>query len=208
MNYTLGFARICFFLVCMICTVMYTLSNPAGGEAGFSDLFLGVGFGSLIGATLVGIDLLLRPYHLRELLTVIVGLLVGYALGRIVWLLVENSVPRGLDPAGTFLSTARLSITLTSCYLGLVFASRSSDEWYLSLPFVRLKPQTTKKRDVLLDPSTLCDPRIIDLAASGLVDQQLVLPRFVMNDLFSQAELGDDSIRMRARKAIETVRKL
>lgn len=66
---------------------------------------------------------------------------------------------------------------------------------YVNFPFAKSPPTTQKTKDILLDLSTLSDPRIIDLAASGLIDQRLVLPRFLLKELQNP-------------KALEIVKKL
>src|SRR3990167_2069267 len=60
---------------------------------------------------------------------------------------------------------------------------RASDELYISIPFVKFSPMAQKKKDLLLDASILSDPRLIDLATSGIIDHHLVIPRFLIKDL-------------------------
>jgi uncharacterized protein YacL len=54
----------------------------------------------------------------------------------------------------------------------------------------------------------LSDARIIDLAATGLLDHQLILPRFLVKELYLQAETGDELSKSKARRCLETVKKL
>ncbi|HEY4254880.1 MAG TPA: TRAM domain-containing protein, partial [Chlamydiales bacterium] len=65
-----------------------------------------------------------------------------------------------------------------------------------------------KKKDLLLDISILTDPRVLDLASSGLLDSHLVLARFLVKELYTQAEIADESTRNRAKRAIEVIKKL
>ena len=85
---------------------------------------------------------------------------------------------------------------------------KATDELYISIPFVRLATVGQKKRDLVIDISVLSDARIIDLAASGLIDQHLVVPRFIVKDLHTAAEVGDEMARSKAKRALEVLKKL
>jgi len=65
-----------------------------------------------------------------------------------------------------------------------------------------------KKKDILVDLSILSDPRIIDLASSGLLDHHLIIPRFAVKELYTLAEAGDDIIKSKARRSLELIKKL
>ncbi len=60
-----------------------------------------------------------------------------------------------------------------------------------------------KTKDLLIDYSALADPRLIDLANSGLLDNRLVLPRAVLNEAHQLEDSQDDFIRTRAKRALE-----
>lgn len=85
---------------------------------------------------------------------------------------------------------------------------RSADEISISIPFIRFTPTVEKTKDILIDASALSDPRMIDLAASGLLDHRLIVPRFLLKELHEQEEAGDEMARAKARRALEVVKKL
>lgn len=85
---------------------------------------------------------------------------------------------------------------------------RAADELYVSIPFIKLAPTTEKKKDLLVDLSALSDPRLIDLAASGLLDHQLIIPRFMIKELYAQSEMGDETLKGRARRSLDVLKKL
>ena len=75
---------------------------------------------------------------------------------------------------------------------------RCADELYVSFPFVKFTPMAQKKKDLLIDATTLADSRIIDLAASGLIDHHLMIPRFIIKELYAQAESSDEALKNKA----------
>jgi uncharacterized protein YacL len=106
------------------------------------------------------------------------------------------------------LEIIKISLYLFGIYLGTLMALRSSDEFYISVPFVKFTQVAQKKKDLVVDISVLSDARILDLAASGLIDHQLIIPRFLIKDLYAQAEVSDEMMRNKAKRALEVVKKL
>jgi uncharacterized protein YacL len=90
----------------------------------------------------------------------------------------------------------------------MIMTSRATEELHVSIPFVQFQPMSHKKKDILVDISILTDPRIIDLASSGLLDHQLILPRFALKDLYNMSETGDEAAKAKARRSLEVVKKL
>jgi uncharacterized protein YacL len=78
------------------------------------------------------------------------------------------------------LEIIKIALFLFGTYLGAIMTLRASDELYISIPFVKFAPMVQKKKDLLLDQSVLADARIIDVAATGIFDHQLVVPRFIL----------------------------
>jgi len=90
----------------------------------------------------------------------------------------------------------------------MIMTARAAGELYISLPLIKFKSTRLKKKDILVDASVLNDPRIIDLASSGLLDNHLVMPRYIMTELYAQVERSDEGLRNRARKNLEVIKKL
>lgn len=61
---------------------------------------------------------------------------------------------------------------------------------------------------MIIDISILSDARIIDLASSGILDHHLIIPRFIIKDIYAQSEAGDEQAKNKARRALEVLKKL
>jgi uncharacterized protein YacL len=70
------------------------------------------------------------------------------------------------------------------------------------------KAQAAATRKFVLDQSALEDGRIIDLARTGLFDGQIIIPAFLPQELKTQSEVGDETSKARARRALESLRRL
>lgn len=185
----------------------------AVAEASSEDMAVRIAIGTLIGAVfgalIIGLDIVFKRLHLRSFSTAIAGLFVGYLMGSAILLVVRTVFDLGgvrLEPHAML--TLSSSIFLAACYIGMVMTAKAANELYLSIPFIRLKTNNHSKKDVLVDSSALSDPRLIDLAVSGLLDQKLVIPRFLLKEMHELAESSDETNRLKARRGLEAHRKL
>lgn len=77
---------------------------------------------------------------------------------------------------------------------------------YLTLKLT--KTNRTNSNDILLDTSVLIDGRIVEIARSGLVSANLLVPRSVIRELQFMADKADHDKRERARYGLEIIEKL
>jgi len=208
MNITLAFTRLFFFILSIFFITTYMIS---GHGFTLENFLIGAGLGSLLGILLIGFDILFKRFNLRSFNIAIVGLFIGYLMGQALDLIFSaileiSSASIHLDVRT--LEVIKISLFLFGTYLGTLMTLRASDELYVSIPFVKFTPIAQKKKDLIIDMSVLSDARIIDLAASGMIDHHLVLPRFLLKELYAQAEVSDEMARNKAKRSLEVVKKL
>lgn len=209
MNLTIAFTRLLFVILSIFFITTYMIAGPEGYT--LENFLLGGGLGLLLGFALIGFDLLFKRFNLRAFNIVIIGIFIGFLMGEalvIVLKAVLNISAASIHLHARVLEIIQISLFLFGVYLGTIMTLRASDEIYVSIPFVKFSPQAQKKKDLIVDSSVLGDARIIDLAASGLLDHHLVLPRFLLKDLYAQAEVSDETARHKARRSLEVVKKL
>ena len=209
MNLTLLFSRLIFFLFSLLFLTTFMASNQAGSLT--SSLLIGMGLGALLFLLLLSFEFLLHKCPLRSLNTFSLGLFFGYLMGQALMLIFDTlvdltSISIALQPQT--MEMIKISIFLFGAYLGTMLTLRYAHEIHISIPFVRFSHTQRQKKDLILDLSVLSDSRMIDLANSGLVDHALVLPHFVVKELASQAEILDEAGKVKARKGLETIKKL
>lgn len=209
MNISLAFLRTFFVILSVIFMTIYMHSTPGGHTVG--NTMIGILLGLIFGALLIGFDKVFRRFNLRSFNIAIIGIFVGYLMGQAIVLVFSAILD--ISAASVVLQPKTLEIIkiaffLFGVYLGTIMTLRSSDELYVSIPFVRLTQAAQKKKDLVVDVSVLADPRIIDLASTGLLDHQLILPRFVIKELYAQAEMGEENSKGRAKRCLEVIKKL
>lgn len=208
MHTSLSFIRTFFLLLSILFFTTYTTTHLAGGLSLFNSL-VGVLTGLAIGISLIGIEFIFKSLNLKIFNVTVLGLFCGYLMGEAIWLVFNTLI----DFTHTKLTLEaiqlfKISIFLFSCYLGMTIALKASEELYVSIPFIKLKPISHKKKDLLIDTSILMDSRIIDLASTGLLDHNLVLPRFVLKELYALSESFDEQEKHKGKRCLEVYKKL
>lgn len=207
MKKPLLFIRFAFSIASIL--LMIGCTTHFGNQLDTLNILNGVVWGSALAIALLASEIALSQITAKTINILSLGLFFGYVFGEASSWVVKEALtlinPSLLDMATT--KIAEGCIFLVSIYAGVITTYRSSEELYLSIPFIRLKPIIQRKRDIIVDASALTDPRIIDFASSGVVDHHLIVPRFILESLYKQAEQEEDH-KSKARRSLEVVKKL
>lgn len=79
---------------------------------------------------------------------------------------------------------------------------------YLTIKKYRQRTLKVARGSLLLDTSAIMDGRIVDVAKTGVITAELIVPRSVINELQLLADKADHEKRTRARNGLENIRKL
>lgn len=79
---------------------------------------------------------------------------------------------------------------------------------YLMIMKLRQRTLKVARGSMLLDTSAIMDGRIVDVAKTGFITAEIIVPRSVINELQLLADKADHDKRMRARAGLENVRSL
>ena len=205
MSISLSLIQVLFSVVCILFSVSFTTSYFEGG---FHWINVSVGLlgGCILAGILIGADSIFRRFNLRSFNTAILGLFFGYLMAQAI--LYSLSGMLGWEIDSVDFMPLRFLVFLLCAYVGMTMTLQASEEIRVSIPFVEFKQMSHKKKDILVDISILSDPRIIDLASSGLLDHHLIMPRFSVKELYAQAETGDELTKLKARRSLELIKKL
>lgn len=208
MNSTLSFIRIFFIFISILFATAFATTTLSGGFQ-FSNLLIGIITGLVFYGALLLIDTIFKKFNLRSFNVATLGIFFGYLMGlAILSVLNQIIVLSTIEISSSAQSLLHTGVFLFSIYLGMIMTARTSEELHLSLPFIKFQAASQKKKDIVLDPSILVDSRIIDLATSGLVDHQLILPRFTLKELYSQLESTDEATKTKARRCLDVIKRL
>lgn len=205
MSLSLSFIRLLFLLLCIFFSISFITQAFEGG-ANLINFTLGLIGGLVLSGVLMILDVAFKRFNLKSFNTAILGLFFGYLMSEVIMLILGGII--GKEALHLNLASVKFFILMTCSYFGMVMTLRSSEELSLSIPFVQFKEMNHKKKDILIDGSVLVDSRIIDLTASGLLDHHLILPRFIVKELYALSETGDEIVKTKARRSLEIVKKL
>jgi uncharacterized protein YacL len=132
--------------------------------------------------------------------------LVGFVIGLIVSALLAlplSVLPSPLGEVLPFVSALLFS------YLGVLVMVTRQKEIFGALG-VRLtrEKQERKEERVVLDTSVIIDGRIADISQTGFISGDIVVPRFVLNELQHIADSPDTLRRNRGRRGLDILNKL
>ncbi|MCI5052883.1 MAG: TRAM domain-containing protein [Simkaniaceae bacterium] len=209
MNISLAFTRLFFTIISVFLITTYLISSPHGNMV--TNAIIGVISGLVFSVLLFAFDTIFRRFNLRSFNIAVVGLFLGYLMGQALVIVFDailkiSAISFTLSP--TAIEMIEIALFIFGTYLGTIMTLRSSDELYVSIPFVKFAATAQKKKDILLDMSVLSDARIIDLCATGILDHHLVVPRFLVKELYSAVEGGDEQAKVRAKRCLDSIKKL
>ncbi|MGM0439950.1 MAG: PIN/TRAM domain-containing protein [Chlamydiota bacterium] len=205
---SLGLMRIAFFALNIIIVTGATISW-GGNEHLLMKALLGVLGGGGLSFLLISLDSIFRRFKIKNLNIVTLGLFFGYLLGLAATLVINSALTMTMLPiTPEVLGAIKIVVFLSATYLGAVITIYSADELQLCIPFIKLKSETYEKKDIIFDSSVLTDPRTIDIASSGILDQRLIIPKFIIKELRELSETGDEHEKAKARRCLEIAHKL
>ncbi len=153
----------------------------------------------------------------------IVGMVVAFGLSLIVDLMVEAFFPsfseiptrEGAATVGLSLvkgvpivSAIKLSIGVICCYVSCSFILQTKDDVRFVIPYVEFSKQAKGSRPLILDTSVVIDGRIADITETGIIEAEIIIPRFVLQELQAIADSQDKLKRNRGRRGLDVLNKL
>ena len=161
--------------------------------------------GLVVGAAIIAIEMLIAEI---SLLTIISGVL-GTTLGLLVAKLIDYTV---FQMASDQLISAwdKYSILRYFAFgiLGMIVAIRKFPE-FDELDKDILKASRRRGADLkVLDTSAIIDGRVIDISETRFLSGQLIVPRFVLNELHHLADSPDSLKRARGRRGLDILARL
>jgi uncharacterized protein YacL len=159
-----------------------------------------------VGVASVFLDLFIRNKQITTISAVYFGLLLGLLLGTVF--------AAALDPIiRTYLNDAMVTrfpylITIVCCYVTVSTLLQTKDEFRFIIPYVEFSKQVKGGRPLVLDTSVIIDGRIADICDTRIIDNKLVVPRFVLQELQGIADSSDKLKRNRGRRGLDMLKRM
>jgi len=155
-----------------------------------------------------GLKKLFRKASPQTLISGLAGLLLGFVAAAI------TAYPLSLlpKPFGSFMPF--VGVLLFGYLFSILLASRNEDFQAMfktvsdKMPSRGRMGGADSSRRILVDTSAIIDGRIVDIAATGFLGGDLIIPRFVLNELQFVSDSSDSLRRQRGRRGLETLAEL
>ncbi len=102
----------------------------------------------------------------------------------------------------------RFFVTVVCCYITVTTLLQTKDEFRFIIPYVEFSKQVKGGRPLVLDTSVIIDGRIADICDTRIIDNKLVVPRFVLQELQGIADSSDKLKRNRGRRGLDMLKRM
>ena len=173
--------------------------------------------GFLLGAVAtVLVDILIKKKRIDMISSVYFGLLVGLFLTYIVNLALAPlfGLQQTFVVGGTQISVETLRSILVAfagvclCYGCVSMLWQTRNDFRFVIPYVEFNKDVKGSKPYVLDTSVVIDGRIADVLETGVIDNKLIMPRFVLAELQSIADSNDKLRRARGRRGLDILDRL
>ena len=169
---------------------------------GFPIALIGLFLGFMIALFVINIEEAIRKVSLRIIFGGVVGMIVG--------LLIAFLLAYGLNFVSSIMEKQQVVpwiyalLTGTMAYLGLLIGSKKIEEF----SFFGLGQPKDSGDYRILDTSVIIDGRIADISDTGFLQGNLIVPRFVLDELQYIADSSDSMKRSRGRRGLDILNRM
>jgi uncharacterized protein YacL len=208
----IAFAAAGYYLGNSLSGILFNTSDPLPYAIGLAAIMAVLGFLVMPYISLYPI-IWVRSYLTKvsggTLVSALIGLVIGLVLAALV------SIPISFLPS-PFSDILPFVAAVLFGYLGVAIASSRQGELHDYFSSVRKgtkqaghdSSKSGREKSILIDTSVIIDGRIVDIAKTGFIPGNLVIPRFVLNELQYIADSAENIRRQRGRRGMEVLSNL
>jgi uncharacterized protein YacL len=205
----LHLVRIMFLLV--VLGISISLGFRAAGDGRDIYYVSGCILAPVVAAFLLVLgDMLWRRKRLHVLsglfFGALAGLVLAYGLAVLVDLVVN--VFEVAWPSDPVVQVVKAILGAAAVFMCVTFVLQTKDDFRFVIPYVEFAKESRGARPVLLDTSVIIDGRIADIADTGVLESEAIVPRFVLAELHAVADSEDKLKRNRGRRGLDVLDRL
>ena len=160
----------------------------------------------VLAVAVVAVDLLTPRKRIQMISAVYFGLIVGMILSDLIRSALEPTMTLYMNDNVRRAATGLLMIFV--CYICVTTLLQTKDDFRFIIPYMEFSREVKGSRPLVLDTSVVIDGRIADVAETKVLDQPLVVPRFVLQELQGIADSSDKLRRNRGRRGLDILNRL
>ncbi len=167
--------------------------------------WLAVGGLILFALLVIVADVLTKRKRLDTITAIYFGLLIGLLLTYVLKLALSPMLP-----AANTLEAQWMTIVLgmVLCYACISVLMQTKNDFRFIIPYVEFAKEIKGLKPLVLDTSVVIDGRIADVVETRVIDNQLIMPQFVIAELQAIADSSDRLRRGRGRRGLDILNRL
>lgn len=171
--------------------------------------FIGaIGLALAVALLLIVADVMTPRKKLSAVSGVFLGLIVGMLAAFALSFLVDFVHTMFPEIGADLVEGIKVFIGVICVFGAISLILQTKDDFRFVIPYVEFTKQIRGTRPMILDSSAIIDGRILDAAETHILAGQVLIPRFVINELQTIADASDKLKRTRGRRGLDIVAKL
>lgn len=191
----------CIFVLCAGGVSWIINSSVSEGSPAFPYLAIGGIMAIALGIVLV--DIYVPRKRIDTISAIYFGVLIGILLTYGLWVAIDPLLEEPYNGR-----PGQLMLALVLCYICTSVLLQTKDDFRFLIPYVEFVREVKGFKPLILDTSVVIDGRIADLVATGVFDNQLIIPRFALSELQAIADSGDKLRRTRGRRGLDVLNRM
>ncbi|MEM8943809.1 MAG: PIN domain-containing protein [Planctomycetota bacterium] len=155
-------------------------------------------------SVLVG-DKLIKQKRLDTITAFYFGLLIGLVLTQVLQAALTPIMPTDPEWLPNWL---QLALATVVCYSCISILLQTKDDFRFIIPYVEFAKEIKGLKPLVLDTSVVIDGRIADVIETRVIDNQLIMPQFVVAELQTIADSSDRLRRGKGRRGLDILNRL
>jgi uncharacterized protein YacL len=162
-------------------------------------------FGAVMLAALavIALDIRFPRKRIEAISAVYFGLIVGLFLTYVARIALNP-----LLEDQSYQHTVTVGLGMILCYTCVSVLVQTKDDFRFIIPYVEFSKEIKGLRPCILDTSVVIDGRIADVMETNILDNQLIMPRFILTELQAIADSSDRLRRSRGRRGLDILNRL
>jgi len=191
----------CLFLIVAIGSAVLIVRDDDVEVNYKTGVFVGV---ILLALVAIVIDILVRRKRLDTISAAYFGVLVGILLTYVIGIALTPLVPADFQHLGS----VQLVLGILLCYICVSLILQTKDDFRFVIPYIEFAKEVKGLKPYLLDTSVVIDGRVADVVETNILDNQLIMPRFILAELQTIADSSDKMRRARGRRGLDILNRL
>ncbi|QDS97388.1 PIN/TRAM domain-containing protein [Adhaeretor mobilis] len=158
----------------------------------------------LLAGIVITVDMWARKKRLDTITAVYFGLLIGLFLTYVL----KIALSPVLAPDTLQATWVPLILGMVLCYSCISILMQTKDDFRFIIPYVEFAKEIKGLKPYVLDTSVVIDGRIADVVDTRMIDNQLIMPQFVIAELQAIADSSDKLRRGRGRRGLDILNRL